>query len=89
MPQVPDNSSSVDDLDLTVTDLAERLQVTQQAASKAVADLRKRGWLRQQVDPQDARARRIGLTETGPGGDRGRPTDPRRVGRRNGCAAHR
>ena len=51
--------------DVTVTDLAERMQVSQQAASKAVADLRKRGWVRQQVDPDDARARRIGLTERG------------------------
>ena len=51
--------------DLTVTDLAERMQVSQQAASKAVADLRRRGWLRQQVDSQDARARRVGLTERG------------------------
>ena len=51
--------------DLTVTDLAERMQVSQQAASKAVADLRERGWLRQEIDPQDARARRIGLTDRG------------------------
>ena len=51
--------------DLTVTDLAERMQVSQQAASKAVADLRARGWLQQQVDPTDGRARRVGLTERG------------------------
>jgi DNA-binding MarR family transcriptional regulator len=53
------------DNDVTVTDLAERMQVSQQAASKAVADLRDRGWVQQRVDPQDARARRIGLTERG------------------------
>ncbi len=48
--------------DLTVSDLAQRMQVSQQAASKAIADLRQRGWVRQQVDPEDGRARRIALT---------------------------
>ncbi|HYN70894.1 MAG TPA: MarR family winged helix-turn-helix transcriptional regulator [Nakamurella sp.] len=33
--------------------------------SKAVADLREGGRVRQQVDPRDARARRIGLTARG------------------------
>ena len=69
--------------DLTVTDLADRMQVSQQAASKAVADLRARGWVRQQVDPMDAQGPTDRAHRTGPGGDRGGPADPRRAGRRN------
>jgi DNA-binding MarR family transcriptional regulator len=49
----------------TVTDLAERLGVTQQAASKAVADLERRGYVGRTPDPEDARARRVALTDRG------------------------
>ncbi|HEY8465985.1 MAG TPA: MarR family transcriptional regulator [Solirubrobacterales bacterium] len=49
----------------TVGDLAEALGVTQQAASKAVADLEARGYVRREVDPGDRRARRVTLTQRG------------------------
>jgi DNA-binding MarR family transcriptional regulator len=50
---------------LTITTLAERLKVSQQAASKSVADLQKRGYLSREPDPADARARLVVLTERG------------------------
>lgn len=50
---------------LTIGALAERLEVTQQAASKSVADLDKRGYLSREPDPDDARARLVGLTARG------------------------
>jgi DNA-binding MarR family transcriptional regulator len=50
---------------LTVGALANRLGVSQQAASKAVADLERRGYVRRAPDPADARARLITLTERG------------------------
>jgi DNA-binding MarR family transcriptional regulator len=49
----------------TIGSLAERLGVTQQAASKAVADLERRGYVRREADPVDRRARRVGLTDRG------------------------
>lgn len=51
--------------DRTITELATRMEVTQQAASKAVADLQRRGWISLRVDPADARARRVALSERG------------------------
>jgi DNA-binding MarR family transcriptional regulator len=51
--------------DRTITELAARMEVTQQAASKAVADLQRRGWVSLNVDPADARARRVALREHG------------------------
>jgi DNA-binding MarR family transcriptional regulator len=45
--------------------LAERLGVTQQAASKAVADLERRGYVARTPDPADARTRLVRLTERG------------------------
>jgi DNA-binding MarR family transcriptional regulator len=50
---------------LTVGALAERLGVSQQAASKAVADLERRGYVRRTPDPADARARLVELTPRG------------------------
>ncbi|ONI69720.1 MarR family transcriptional regulator [Kribbella sp. ALI-6-A] len=50
---------------VTISVLAERLGVTQQAASKSVADLEKRGYLAREADPADARARNVVLTERG------------------------
>jgi DNA-binding MarR family transcriptional regulator len=47
--------------------VAERLGVTQQAASKAVADLERRGYARRVADPADARARLVELTARGRG----------------------
>jgi DNA-binding MarR family transcriptional regulator len=39
--------------------------VTQQAASKAVVDLERRGYVRREADPDDGRARRVALTDRG------------------------
>src|SRR5689334_1360649 len=49
----------------SVSSLAERLEVSQQAASKAVADLERRGYLSRAADPDDARAKRVALTARG------------------------
>lgn len=49
----------------TIGSLAERLGVTQQGASKAVADLERRGYVRREADPDDGRARRVALTARG------------------------
>jgi DNA-binding MarR family transcriptional regulator len=49
----------------TVGSLAERMGVSQQAASKAVVDLERRGYVRREADPDDGRARLVGLTERG------------------------
>jgi DNA-binding MarR family transcriptional regulator len=48
-----------------ISTLAERLGVTQQAASKSVADLEKRGYLSREADPADARARQVVLSARG------------------------
>jgi DNA-binding MarR family transcriptional regulator len=48
-----------------VSVLADRLAVSQQAASKAVADLERRGLVERQVDPDDARVRLVALSERG------------------------
>ena len=48
-----------------VGDLATRMGVTQQAASKAVAELAALGYLERGADPDDARVRRIGLSARG------------------------
>jgi DNA-binding MarR family transcriptional regulator len=50
---------------LSITELAERMGVTQQAASKAVADLEHRGLLTRKPSPADARAKWLHLTEHG------------------------
>lgn len=50
---------------LTITALAERMGVTQQAASKAVADVERRGLLTRRPAPHNARAKQLHLTEYG------------------------
>ena len=50
---------------LTVRDLAARLGMTQQGASKAVADLEARGFVERLVDTDDARRRPVALAERG------------------------
>jgi DNA-binding MarR family transcriptional regulator len=50
---------------VTIGELAERLEVTQQAASKAIADLERRGYVARTPDPADARARLVALTDRG------------------------
>lgn len=49
----------------TVSQLAAALRVTQQAASKSVAELEALGYLRRESDARDSRRRRIVLTEHG------------------------
>jgi DNA-binding MarR family transcriptional regulator len=48
-----------------IGELAELLGVSQQAVSKAVADLERRGYVVRERDPDDARARRVKLTSRG------------------------
>jgi DNA-binding MarR family transcriptional regulator len=48
-----------------VTDLARTLGVTKQAVQQLVADLRLRGVVTLRPDPEDARARRVVLTDLG------------------------
>jgi DNA-binding MarR family transcriptional regulator len=50
---------------VTIGALAEQLEVTQQAASKSVADLERRGYVARTPDPADARARLVALTPRG------------------------
>jgi DNA-binding MarR family transcriptional regulator len=50
---------------VTISTLAERLGVTQQAASKSVVDLEKRGYLSREPDPADGRARQVVLSARG------------------------
>jgi DNA-binding MarR family transcriptional regulator len=50
---------------LAIGDLARAMEVTQQRASKATAELEALGYVRREPDPADARVRRIALTERG------------------------
>ncbi|WP_033293243.1 MarR family transcriptional regulator [Amycolatopsis jejuensis] len=50
---------------VSITAIAERMGVSQQAASKAVADLERRGVLTRRKSPEDARAWLVHLTEYG------------------------
>jgi DNA-binding MarR family transcriptional regulator len=50
---------------LAIGDLARAMDVTQQRASKATAELEALGYVRREPDPADARVRRIALTERG------------------------
>lgn len=49
----------------TIGDLAEKLDMTQQGASKAVAELERLGYTERLPDPHDARIRRVTLTPRG------------------------
>jgi DNA-binding MarR family transcriptional regulator len=49
----------------TISELAARMEVSQQAASKAVADLQRRGWVELSTDPGDRRAKRVVLSDRG------------------------
>lgn len=51
--------------DQTVTALAADLRITQQGASKHVAELERLGLVTRQVAPDDRRARTVALTERG------------------------
>jgi len=48
-----------------VTELARHLGITQQGASKAVADLERRGYVQRRPSPGDARVREVALTDRG------------------------
>jgi DNA-binding MarR family transcriptional regulator len=50
---------------LPIGELARRLGVSQQAASKATRELEQLGYLERMPDPADGRVRRIGLTAKG------------------------
>lgn len=50
---------------IAVSALAGRMGVSQQAASKAVADLERRGYVTRAADPADGRARLVTLSERG------------------------
>ncbi len=50
---------------VTIGALADRLGVSQQAASKSAADLERRGYVERTADPDDARARLVALTARG------------------------
>ena len=50
---------------LPIGALAERMVVTQQAASKAVVDLERRGYVERVAGAEDARVRNVSLTERG------------------------
>ncbi len=49
----------------TISELAARLEMTQQGASKTVAELEGRGYVERFPDPSDARIRRVRLTGRG------------------------
>ncbi|MFJ9411163.1 MarR family winged helix-turn-helix transcriptional regulator [Streptomyces sp. NPDC101393] len=55
----------VNDARPTVGELAAKLDMTQQGASKAVVELERLGYVERIPDPQDARARRVVLTASG------------------------
>jgi DNA-binding MarR family transcriptional regulator len=50
---------------LPVGELARRMRVSQQAASKAAAELERLGYVERAPDPDDARVRRLALSERG------------------------
>lgn len=50
---------------ITIGELAERMAVTQQAASKATAELADLGYVERSADPADGRVRRVGLAPRG------------------------
>lgn len=50
---------------LAIGALAERMAVTQQAASKAVADLQRRGYVERVTAAEDGRVRNVSLTDRG------------------------
>ena len=50
---------------MTATELAGRLMVTKQGTAQIIDDMARRGYVRRQPDPRDARARLIELTGRG------------------------
>ncbi|MGW7684409.1 MarR family winged helix-turn-helix transcriptional regulator [Kribbella sp. NPDC054772] len=50
---------------MTISGLAERLEITKQGASQIVDDMERRGYVERRPDPSDARARLLHLTDRG------------------------
>ena len=50
---------------IAIGELGERMGVTQQAASKAVADLERRGYVERVAGAEDGRVRHVSLTDRG------------------------
>jgi DNA-binding MarR family transcriptional regulator len=75
----------------TIGELAERMAMTQQAASKAVAELERLGYVERTADAGDARVRRIALSARGKAaiaaGRKARAALERRLESRCGVAA--
>jgi DNA-binding MarR family transcriptional regulator len=55
------------DAERSVGEIAQRMQVTQQAASKVVLELERLGYVERSVDEGDARTRRVRLSARGRG----------------------
>jgi DNA-binding MarR family transcriptional regulator len=66
----------------TLTELAELLGVTKQAAIKVVDDMEAKGYVRREPDPADRRAKRLVLTERGTGVRRAALRESRAMERR-------
>jgi DNA-binding MarR family transcriptional regulator len=49
----------------TVSELAERLEISKQGAGQIVDDMERRGYLERRPDPRDGRARLVHLSERG------------------------
>jgi DNA-binding MarR family transcriptional regulator len=73
--------------DRTIGELAARLEVTQQAASKSVAELEELGYVERIADPDDARIRRVRLTEGGHAAIEAARAARARIGRRIAAGA--
>lgn len=50
---------------MTVSELAERLEITKQGAGQIVDDMERRGYLQRRPDPRDGRARLLHLSDLG------------------------
>jgi DNA-binding MarR family transcriptional regulator len=50
---------------MTVSALAERLEITKQGAGQLVESMERRGYVRREPDPDDRRARLVALSERG------------------------
>src|SRR5207244_2658090 len=56
---------SVCDTPMTVSDLADRLEISKQGAGQIVDDMERRGYVERRPDPRDGRARLIYLSDRG------------------------
>ncbi|HEV2782184.1 MAG TPA: MarR family transcriptional regulator [Actinophytocola sp.] len=56
---------ALDAAPLTVSELAERLEISKQGAGQIVDDMERRGYVERRPDPRDGRARTLHLSERG------------------------